>query len=112
MAFRDLDVLDAAERADDCVENLIARYGGRLLHVGQLRRSVHAISAAIGEAFGRRVGPDRAHRLEIAQSEAEEAIRHLYDNYRNRRLAKRDYWPLHDLLVVIVKMLESLRTTM
>ena len=107
MAHRDLDVLDAAERAADGVNTLIARCR-RMLHVAQMRKSVQSISANIGEAFGRRAGPDRAHRLEIARGEAEETIRHLGANFRMKRIAPRDYWPIRNLLVVIVKMLNSL----
>jgi hypothetical protein len=46
--------------------------------------------------------------LEIARGEAEETIQHLGANFRSHRVEPRDYWPLHHLLVVIVKMLDSL----
>jgi len=47
MGYRDLDVLDAAERAATLLEQMIKRRPGRrLLHVSQLRRSVQAIAAA------------------------------------------------------------------
>ena len=46
--------------------------------------------------------------LRIARGEAEETIRHLQANYRCGRVQASDYWPLHNLLVVIVKMLNSL----
>ena len=108
MPHRDLDVLDAAERAADGVNHLIARSRGRLLHVTQMRRSSQSISANISEGFGRGRGRDRARPLEIARGEAEETIRHLNANYRVNRIPSREYWPLHNLLVVIVKMINSM----
>jgi four helix bundle protein len=90
------------------VNDLIDRCPRRLLHVTQLRDSVQSISANIAEAFGRGKGRDRAHPLEIARGEAEEAIQHLGANFRSNRIPPADYWPVHNLLVVIVKMLNSL----
>ena len=108
MPHRDLDVLDAAERAAERVNRLIEQSPRRLLHAAQMRDSVQSIGANISEGFGRRKGRDRAHPLEIARGEAEETIRHLSANFRSKRIAAREYWPLHNLLVVIVKMLNSL----
>jgi four helix bundle protein len=109
MAHRNLDVLDAAERAADQLNDLIDQSPPRrLLHVKQLRRSVQSISANISEAFGREKGRDRDHRLEIARGETEESIRHLSANFRANRVGAKKYWPLHNLLVVIAKMLNSL----
>lgn len=109
MAHRDLDVLDAAERAADGVNRLIDRSPpGRLLYVSQMRASVQSISANISEGFGRGKRRDREQPLKIARGEAEETIRHLAANLRTDRIARRDYQPLHNLLVVIVKMLNSL----
>jgi four helix bundle protein len=105
---RDLNLLDAAKRAADRVNGLIDRpRGHRLLHIGQMRASVQAISANIGEGFGRGAGRDRARLLHIARGEAEETIQHLGANFRTRRIAPKEYWPVHNLLVVIVKMLNS-----
>jgi len=102
-------VLDAAERAADLVNELIDRSPrGRLLHVSQLRDAVQSIGAKISEGFGRGKGRDRNRSLEIARGETEEAIRHLSANFRSNRIAPSDYWPRHNLLVVIVKMLHSL----
>ena len=108
MSHRDLDVLDAADRAAYGVNQLIDGKRRRLLHVTQLRKSSESIGANISEGFGRRKGPDRNYRLETARAEAEETIYHLRVNFRCRRIDARDYWPLHNLLVVIVKMLNSM----
>ena len=109
MPHRDLNVLDAAARAADLVNDLIDRSPpGRLMHVGQLRRAVQSVVANISEGFGRGAGPGRDHALRIARGEAEEAIRHLATNFRAGRIGRADYWPPRDLLVVIVKMLTSL----
>jgi four helix bundle protein len=109
MSYRDLDVLDAAHRAADQVNRLIDRRPrNRLLHVNQLRNSVQSIAANISEGFGRGVGRDRLRSLEIARGEAEESIQHLAANHRTNRISAKEYWPIHNLLVVIVKMLNSL----
>ena len=72
-----------------------------------MRDAVESIAANIAEAFGRDTGRDRARSLEIARGETEEAIQHLGANFRACRISGRDYWPIHNLLVVIVKMLDS-----
>ena len=109
MAHRNLDVLDAAERVAQQLNDLIDRSPPRhLLHVRQMRKSVQSIGANISEGFGRGAGRDRARPLEIARGEAEETIRHLSANFRADRIDAKDYWALHNLLVVIVRMLTSL----
>jgi four helix bundle protein len=109
MPFRDFNVLDAANPAADMVNALIDRSPrGWLLHVRQMRDSVQSIGANISEGFGRGAGRDRARSLEVARGEAEETIRHLAANFRACRIHARDYWPVHNLLVTIVKMLTSM----
>ena len=109
MAYRDLDVLDAAERAADMLDDLIERHPGQqLLHVSQMRRCIQSIAANIAEGFARGKGRDRNRSLEIARGETEEAIRHLNANYRTNRIEPSEYWPFRNLLVVIAKMLTSL----
>ena len=102
-------MLDATAQAADRVNELIERPSGRrLLHVRQMQDSVQSIAANIAEGFGRGTDGDRARLLRIARGEAEETIRHLNANYRTKRISPKDYWSLHNLLVVIVKMLNSL----
>ena len=109
MTHRNLDVLDAAEQAAAQLNDLIDCSPPRhLLYVSQMRRSVQSISANISEAFGRENGRSRDHPLEIARGETEETIRHLRANFRTKRVDAKKYWPLHNLFVVIVKMLNSL----
>ena len=79
-----------------------------MLHANQMRRAVHAISANIGEAFGRGTNGDRVRVLRIARGEAEETIRHLDANLRSKRISPNVYWSIRNLLVVIVKMLNAL----
>jgi four helix bundle protein len=109
MPNRDLKLLDAADRVADLINELIDRSPhGRLLHVAQMRKSVQSIGANISEGFGRGKGRDRDRPLEIARGETEETIRHLSANFRTNRIAPKDYWPRHNLLVVIAKMLTSI----
>jgi|SRR5688572_3593493 len=108
MPSRDLKLLDAAERAARLINELIDRSPQRrLLHVSQMRDSVQAIGANISEGFGRGVGRDRARSLEIARGETEETIRHLSANFHSARITPKEYWPRHNLLVVIAKMLTA-----
>jgi len=58
--------------------------------------------------LGRGVGRDRARPLEIAPGEAEETIRHLSANFGANRIDAKEYWSLRNVLVVIVRMLNSL----
>ena len=109
MAHRNLNVIDASERAVDHVNRLIDhRSGYRLLYVNQLRASVQSVGANIAEGFGRGPGRDRTRYLRMARGEAEETIRHLATNFRANRIGPQEYWSIHNLLVVIVKMLDSL----
>ena len=108
LAYRDLDVLDAAQRAADLIIKLIDESPRPLLHVTQMRDSVQAIAANIAEGFGRNSPRDRRRFLAIARGEAEETIRHLAANFRTQRIGPKDYWPRHNLLVVIVKILNAL----
>src|SRR5688572_2690359 len=104
MPFRNLDVLDAAEPAADLVNALIERSTRpRLWHARQMRDSVQSVAANIAEGFGRGTGRDRDRSLGIARGEAEETIRHLSATFRANRIGAKDYWPVHNLLVVIVK---------
>ena len=73
-----------------------------------MRDSAQSISANIREAFGKSGPRDRARSLEIARAETEETIGHLSANFRTHRIPAADYWPLRNLLVVIVKMLNAL----
>jgi four helix bundle protein len=110
MAYRNLNVLDAAERAAQQLNELIDRSPPRrLLHVRQMRESMQSVAANISEGFGRGTGGrDRARPLEIARGETEETIRHLNANFRTNRIDPKDYWSLRNLLVVIVRMLNAL----
>ena len=109
MGHRNLDVLDAAKRAEDAIDALIdLKRARRVVCVRQLRDAAHGISSNIGEAFGRNPGPDRNHRLVIARGETEEAIQRLGTNFRSGRTTAKEHWPIHNLLTVIVKMLTSM----
>jgi four helix bundle protein len=108
MPKRDLVLLDAAEQAADQINALIDQSPrGRLLHVSQMRASAQSIAANISEGLGRRPGRDRERSFEIARGETEETIAHLSANFRTDRIDKKRYWPIHNRLVVIVKMVDS-----
>ena len=102
---RDLAVGDAAEQLSSAVTRLSDRTR-RLLHRQQL--PAQSVSSNIAEGFGRKTLADRNSGLVIARREAEETIKHLRANLTSRRIAPKDYWPLHNRAVTIVKMLNSL----
>ena len=108
-SYRDLDVLDAAEKVADEINALIdARRPGELIHVGQLRDSVESIAANIREGFGRGPGRERSHSLRTARGETEETIGHLRTNFASNRISRETFWPLRNRLLTIVKMINSL----
>ena len=104
---RNLAVADAAEQLSAAV-TLLSDRTPRLLHRQQLRDAAQSVSSNIGEAFARATIADRNNRLVIARGEAEETIKHLRANFRGKRITSAEYWPLHNLAVTIVKMLNSL----
>ena len=109
MAYRNLNVLDAAEQGAKEVNALIDRSRRpQLLHVRQLRASAQSVAANIAEGFGRGKGADRNRSLAIARGESEETIRHLNANYQSNRIGAKDYQPLRNRYVVIGKMLNAL----
>jgi four helix bundle protein len=108
MTYRNLHVLDAAEHAEDRVNELIERAPRPLLHARQLRDSAHSVTANISEGFGRGTGRDRDRSLAIARGESEETIQHLAANFRAERIGAKDYWPLRNQYVVIGKMINSI----
>jgi four helix bundle protein len=111
MSYRNLRVLAAAEEMVVEVVTLFDRprpARRRLLFKAQTLDSAQSVPANIGEAFGRTTLADRNRVLGIACGEAEETIRHLKANVSANRLDARSYWPLHNRLVTIVKMLKCL----
>ena len=108
MTYRNLHVLDAAQRAEDRVNELIERAPRPLLHARQLRDSAHSVSANISEGFGRGSGRDRDRSLTIARGESEETIGHLRANFHADRLTGKDFLPLRNQYIVIGKMLNGI----
>lgn len=103
---RNLAVLHASELL---VQGVLALSSQRpLLFRAQLEHSAQAVSANIGEAFGRQTTADRNRVLVIARAEAEETIQHLRANFKRGRVEPTAYWRLHNLLVTIVKMINML----
>ena len=105
--YRNLALAHAAELLAAEVVMLVERTP-RLLHKQQLLKATQSVSANIAEGFGRVTIPERNNRLAIARGEAEEAIRHLRANFSSRRIKPREYWPLHNRTVTMVKMINAL----
>lgn len=102
-------VLQAAQIAAKQLNELIDRAPrGRLLNVAQMRDSVNGIPANIAEGLGRRRGADRDYKFEVACGEAKETVNRLKPNFETGRIHAPEYWPIHNLLETVIKMLESL----
>src|SRR5262245_30026244 len=105
-----LRVLDAARAVVDEVNRLCDGSRRRLLYDKQLRSAAQSICADIREAFGRRRGAERNQFLRFARGSAEEVDKHRRSNWGARRVEATEYWPLHNRLVAIIKILTSLMT--
>jgi four helix bundle protein len=103
-----LRVMDAARSVVDEINALLDEPGSRILYNDQLRDSAQSIAANLREAYGRRAGRERSQFLRFARGSAEETDEHLRANFRAARLEARRYWPLHNRLMVILRMLTSL----
>src|SRR4051812_38753297 len=99
--------LGAARAVADEV-NALLRAPRRLIHRAQLLDSSQSVPANIREAIGRDPGPDRNKSYRYARSSAEETDEHLRANFVDRRLKPSTYWRLHNRLIVIVKMIDSI----
>jgi four helix bundle protein len=108
MPHRDLNVLDAAELAAKRIQLLLDAKKGRLLYRTQIQDAAGGIPANITEGFGRKTRADRDYKLGVARGEADETISRLRTNYEVGRISKRQFDPIFNLLVTIVKMLDSL----
>ena len=64
--------------------------------------------ANISGGVGRSKGRDRKRPLEIARGGIGESLRNPGANFRTGRIEPKECWPIHNLLMVIVKMLNSL----
>lgn len=104
----DFRVLDVARQVVDELETLLDASGRRLLHAGQLRKAVGSIPFNIREGYGRGEGDDRKRFLRVARASAEEVDEQLRTNLAAHRVPEKKYWRLHNRLVVITKMLDSL----
>jgi four helix bundle protein len=107
--YRDLDVLDAADRVADDVNTLLDASPGHLIHRGQLRDCVGSIGANIAEGMTRRTLEGRNSCLDTSRGEANEAIRHLRANYACGRIPAATFFRLRNRLVTIDKMLVRLQ---
>ena len=103
-----LRVLDAARSVVDDVNQLLDAGRPGLIYDIQLRDSAGSIAANIREALGRREGAERNQFFRVARSSAEETDEHLRANFRSGRMPERQFWRLHNRLVTIVRMLNSL----
>ncbi len=104
---RDLAVLDAARLVAKDVNRLLAGLP-RILHSEQLRDAAQSIGANIAEGFGRGPGADRARFVRMARGSAEECIQHLRANSDAGLLVDSRRWPIHNRLVTVIRMIDSL----
>jgi four helix bundle protein len=105
-----LRVLEAARAIVDEVNDLLDARGSRLIYRDQLRESAGSITANIREGSGRKPGGDRNQFLRFARASCEETDERLHANFRKSRLPEERFWPIHNRLAVVVKMLNRMMT--
>jgi four helix bundle protein len=104
----DFRLMDVSRWVVDQVIAMCDRPRRGLLFDTQLRAAADSITANIREAYGRRAGPERQQFFRYALGSAEETDEHLRANFASGRIEPRQYWLLHNRLVVIMRMLTSL----
>ena len=107
--YRDLDVLEAADRAADDVNRLLDAGVRHLIHRTQVRDCAGSIGANIAEGMTRRTLEGRNSCLDTSRGEANETIRHLRANYASARITQATFFALRNRLVTIDKMLVRLQ---
>ncbi len=100
-----LRALDAARMVVDDINRILKK---RMPNATQLRDAAESITANIQEGFGRDAGPDRNQFLRYARASAEETNERLRARFAANDVSATVYWPLHNRLVAIVRMLTSL----
>jgi four helix bundle protein len=105
---RNLRLLDAARSVADGVNRMSIDAKQPILNAGQLRRSANSILANISEALGHDEGPDRHRFFRHARGSADETNEHLRHAFKAEQLRPKVYYPFHNRLVVIVRMLNGL----
>ena len=101
-------LIDGARSVVRDINVLLETQPRRILYDDQLRHAAQSITANIREAYGRRRGPERNQFFRYARGSAEETDEHLRTNWVAQRLPSEKYWPLHNRLTVIRRMLTTL----
>jgi four helix bundle protein len=101
-------VLEVARAIRDEVNQLLRSRKPGLIERAQLRRSSGSIAANIRESMGRKVGADRNVFYGYARGSAEETDEHLLGNYSDGRIARPVFYRLHNRIMLVLKMLDSL----
>jgi four helix bundle protein len=101
-------VLQVARAVDDEVNSLLRDRRLRMIHRAQLCDSAESVPSNIREGWGRKKGPDRNVFYGYARSSAEETDEHLRSNFADERIPKVVFWRLHNRLMLVIKMLDSL----
>jgi four helix bundle protein len=103
-----LRVLDAARAAVDDVNHWLDSRPTPVPDAVQLREAAGSITANIREAYGRDEGPDRNRFLGYSRGSAEETDERLRTAFKATGTPEKHYWPRHNRLVVIGRMLTAL----
>ena len=108
MSSRALRVIDAAEEFSTQVQHLLKLHKGHISNAGQLSRAASGVSGNLSEGFGRGPGAEREHSFRIARGECEEALTRLRDAHHGREISSKDFYPLSNRGVVIIRMINAL----
>jgi len=101
-------VLEAARAVTDEINRLLGNRKLRLIHRAQLRDSAQSVPANIREGMGRTPGPHRNQAYRVARGSAEETDEHLRANFADGRIPPAGYWPLHNRITLVVRILTTI----
>jgi four helix bundle protein len=101
-------VLEVARAVADETNKLIGDRQLRLIHRAQLRDAAQSIPANIREGMGRNPGRHRNQAYRDARGSAEETDEHLRANFADGRLPPAEFWPIHNRIALVVKMLTTI----
>ena len=101
-------VLEAARAVIDEVGRLMAKSRPPLSYDRQLSDAAQSIAANIREAQGRETRGERRQYTRYARGSVEETDEHLRKHFAAKRIHAKVYWPLHNRLAVIHKMLTKM----
>lgn len=108
MSSRPLRVIEAAEEFSVQVKRLLRRHKRRVSNANQLSRAAGGVASNLNEGYGRGPGGEREHSYRISRGECEEALSRLREAHEAREITDKEFFPLSNRGVVIIRMINAL----